>query len=169
LLNRSFTINAFARVAPNVLSGSAISVLLSHGTRFVERSAKFGPSNKFTSHFGFCGPTFGQMTGARDAKLQQAIVDRDRLMRRMTFWEHWRGRLMLPLIVLGGLAGLSLGYVIESALRWPDRTRFVGAVVGILAVGRWVSSYFDARQLEVAARRVQQRQRRMPDEPTDPR
>ena len=91
-----------------------------------------------------------------DTALARAITARDRLVRRMTFWEKWRGTLMLPMIFAGGGAGLALGWTIETALHWPDRTRFFGAVIGILLIGRFVTSFFDASKLEVAGRRVQQ-------------
>jgi hypothetical protein len=96
------------------------------------------------------------MLGPDDEALERAVRERDRLLARMTFWEHWRGTLMLPLIAIGGAAGLGLGYVIEIALHWPDRTRFFGAVIGILLVGRFVTAFFDASKLEVARRRVQE-------------
>jgi hypothetical protein len=94
-----------------------------------------------------------------DETLARAIAQRDRLLARMTFWEKWRGSLMLPLILVGGFVGLAVGYLVETALRWPDRTRFFGAVIGILAVGRFVTAYFDASKLDVARRRVHQMQR----------
>jgi hypothetical protein len=94
------------------------------------------------------------MGGSDDDGLERAVRERDRMLARMTFWEHWRGALMLPLIATGGGIGLGLGYALETALRWPDRTRFFGAVIGILVVGRVVTSYFDASKLEVARRRV---------------
>jgi len=97
---------------------------------------------------------------AEDPALARAIAARDRLVRRMTFWEKWRGTLILPLIGAGGAVGLAIGYGIETALHWPDRTRFFGAVFGILAIGRAVTGFFDASKLEVAGRRVQQLQRR---------
>jgi hypothetical protein len=96
------------------------------------------------------------MPGADDDALQRAERERDRMLARMTFWEHWRGTLMLPLIAIGGAIGLGIGYAIETALHWPDRTRFFGAVIGILLIGRFVTAFFDASKLDVARRRVQQ-------------
>ncbi len=100
------------------------------------------------------------MATANDTQLSRAIAARDRLLRRMTFWEQWRNTLMLPIILAGGAAGLAFGYAIETALHWPDRTRFFGAVIGILVIGRWVTAFFDPSKLDVALRRVQQLQRR---------
>ena len=93
------------------------------------------------------------------SSLASAIAERDRLRARLTFWEDWRNTLMLPLILVGGLVGLGIGYGIETALHWPDRTRFFGAVIGILLIGRFVTAFFDASKLDVARRRVQQLER----------
>lgn len=93
--------------------------------------------------------------GSREQAYQDAVRARDRLLARVTFWERRRAVLLLPLIALGGALGLLVGTAVRHALGWPAQTAAFGAVIGIVVIGRLVTSYFDVRQLEAAQRRVE--------------
>jgi hypothetical protein len=86
--------------------------------------------------------------------LDQATRERDRFRDRAAWWEDHKGVVMLPAMIVGLGAGYGLGFGIGSAVGFPDPTRWFGAVIGLLAVGRAIGSYFDPRRLVAAQKRV---------------
>jgi hypothetical protein len=90
----------------------------------------------------------------RRRKLADAVARRDRLLARATFWDQWRTTLVLPLLVAGAGVGLLLTLGLGLLVRMPERAEAFGAVIGIFATGRWISSFFDVRKLASAERRV---------------
>jgi hypothetical protein len=94
-------------------------------------------------------------TDEDDTALARATRARDALLARATFWDRWRAVLTGPFILLGAALGYGAGLLLRLLAHFPERTEFYAAVVGILAVGRGVASYFDVRRLEAARRRVE--------------
>ncbi|SRR6266545_2933502 len=98
------------------------------------------------------------MPEASDQRLheyQRAVRERDRLLTRAAWWDRWQTSLVLPMIVTGAGAGYLLGMYARLLFNLPDKTDFFGAAIGIAAIGRLISHYFNIRKLEVARRRVE--------------
>ena len=87
--------------------------------------------------------------------VQRARIEHERWVRRITWWEMRRGALTAPLMLVGLLVGGAIGYGIEAAARLPSQTRFVGAVLGVLVVGRVVAWQFAHHRLEAARQRYE--------------
>lgn len=86
--------------------------------------------------------------------LETATAQRDRLRERAAWWEDRKGVVLFPAMVLGLVAGYGLVFAIGQAVKLPDPAAWFGAVIGLLAVGRLVSWYFDPRKLIAAQKRV---------------
>ena len=85
----------------------------------------------------------------------RALARRDRLFARMAWWDRWRTTLLLPVIATGAGAGALVGLLLrEQFRRLPGLTVGICAVLGVVAVGRWVTMFFDPRALEMANRRL---------------
>ena len=87
------------------------------------------------------------------ATVRRARVEHERWLRRITWWEQWRGVLMVPLVLAGLSIGGLIGFWVEGVARLPSQTRFVGAVLGVLAVGRLIAWQFAHHRLEAARQR----------------
>jgi hypothetical protein len=93
-------------------------------------------------------------TPSDDDALDEAERARDHLRSRATWWEDKKGLVLFPAMTVGLVGGYAIGFVLASGLGLPDLTRWFGAVLGVLAVGRAVAAYFDPRRLTAAQQRV---------------
>lgn len=96
--------------------------------------------------------------GAEEQSLERAIARRDALRARITFWERWRVHLALPTAFVGLGLGWFPGHGLRLLLNLDPKADWLFAVLGMVAIGRAVSLYFEPRQLEVAQRAVQRLQ-----------
>jgi hypothetical protein len=96
-----------------------------------------------------------------ERQLQTAVARRDRLLARATWWDRWRTTMMLPLLGAGAAAGYLVAWIVQRAVRLPPWGDAVGAIVGILVVGRVVTRAFDVSRLAAAERRVADLERRV--------
>jgi hypothetical protein len=88
------------------------------------------------------------------SEYEAAVRARDRLVARVTFWERYRALCMVPLILCGAALGYGVGYVLRVLAHFPEKSEFYAAVIGIVIVGRVVTSFFDVRKLDAARVRV---------------
>jgi hypothetical protein len=95
------------------------------------------------------------MTAAGDIEreYEQAAARHDRLSARLMWWDRWRGWAMVPMIVVGLGLGLLVGRGLRRVVTLPEQAEWFVAVLMIVVVGRFVTSFFDVRQLEAARRR----------------
>ena len=91
---------------------------------------------------------------ASSDSLERATRERDRLRDRAAWWEDHKATVLLPAMILGLGAGYALGYALGALIHFVDPTRWFGAVIGLLAVGRSIASYYDPRKLVAAQKRV---------------
>jgi hypothetical protein len=91
---------------------------------------------------------------APDDPLDRATRERDRLRERAAWWEEHKATVILPAMILGLTAGYGIGLAIGTLVHLVDPTRWFGAVIGLLAVGRAIASYYDPRKLVAAQLRV---------------
>jgi hypothetical protein len=98
-------------------------------------------------------------------ELADAERDRDRLRDRAAWWEDRKGTVLFPAMILGLLGGYAVGLALATAVDLPGPTPWFGAVIGLLAIGRAVSTYFDPRKLLAAQRRVEALRARRDREP----
>jgi hypothetical protein len=86
--------------------------------------------------------------------LLSAERERDKLRERAAWWEDRKGAVMFPAMVLGLAGGYGVGFAINTAVALPGPAPWFGAVIGLLAVGRGVTAFFDPRKLVAAQKRV---------------
>lgn len=86
--------------------------------------------------------------------LARATLERDRLRDRAAWWEDHKATVLLPAMALGLGVGYAIGLAIGSAVNFTDPTRWFGAVIGLLAVGRGITRHYDPRKLVAAQKRV---------------
>jgi hypothetical protein len=99
-------------------------------------------------------PASPEAATAADDALARAEKARDRLRDRAEWWEEHKGRALFPAMIVGLVSGYLLGTLVETPLGLGQLPRWFGAVIGLLLVGRAVSSIFDPRRLVAAQKRV---------------
>jgi hypothetical protein len=91
---------------------------------------------------------------APNDSLDRATRERDRLRDRAAWWEDHKATVLFPAMILGLAVGYGLGLAVGTLVHFVDPTRWFGAVIGLLAVGRGIASYYDPRKLVAAQKRV---------------
>lgn len=93
-----------------------------------------------------------------DAEASDALAAaedaRNRLRARAEWWEEHKGQVLFPSMILGLVGGYFAGASIENVAKVGELSRWFGAVIGLLFVGRIVTSVFDPRRLVAAQKRV---------------
>lgn len=89
-----------------------------------------------------------------DDAIASAEAARDRLRSRAEWWEEHKGQVLFPSMILGLVAGYLVGASLEDVVKVGQLSRWFGAVIGLLFVGRIVASVFDPRRLVAAQKRV---------------
>ncbi len=95
-----------------------------------------------------------QHSAIDNSALERATVERDRLRERAAWWEDHKATVLLPAMVAGLAAGYGGGYGVGLALGFTDPTRWFGAVIGLLGIGRLIAGYYDPRRLVAAQKKV---------------
>lgn len=88
--------------------------------------------------------------------LARATRERDALRERAAWWEDRKGVVLFPAMMAGFGAGYGVALAIGSRFALPEQSRWFGAVIGVLVVGRTLTSMFDPRRLVAAQKRVDQ-------------
>lgn len=86
--------------------------------------------------------------------LARAIRARDALRERAAWWEDRKTLVLFPAMIAGFGAGYGLVMAVGSRFALPEASRWFGAVIGVLIVGRGVTTIFDPRRLVAAQKRV---------------
>lgn len=94
-----------------------------------------------------------ESTTVSDA-LARATRERDALRERAAWWEDRKGIVLFPAMMAGFGAGYALVLGLGKHFVLPEQSRWFGAAIGVLIVGRSLTTMFDPRRLVAAQKRV---------------